>query len=334
MKIKPIVLIFSLFCTMAHAQESIKPPNPISSFEIAARVLSKLFTNSHYKIIGSCTWAVGSFPPKLVPVIAVEQYLPDLIVTVSNLPETNAWIEAKALYENPASRAFYQKTYQLATGFDLGFGDASNQTNDMHMDDERTRVVDVIGSPAGFYHLPWLSHKAETQFGAPYYLSEADAIADRTEIAEITYMATHPLLLINHDIGNIEIWGHEIPRLMRVTQPSRFRASVVAAIHAADIVTNQNSLHVTHSTSNSCGKNCVVSNVIYDPNHSKTIWQEVYPKNHNINPGDGDLGIDDDKAGNGNYVFVIWRKYRGCIQHKGKLVTALSFPNVGQPQKR
>ena len=88
MKIKPIVLIITLFCTMAQAQESIKPPNPISSFEIATRVLGKLFTNSHYKIIGSCTWAVGSFPPKLVPVIAVEQYLPDLIVTVSNLPET------------------------------------------------------------------------------------------------------------------------------------------------------------------------------------------------------------------------------------------------------
>lgn len=202
------------------------------------------------------------------------------------------------------------------------------------MDDERTRVVDVIGSPVGFYHLPWLSHQAETQFGSPYYLSEADAVADRTEIAEITYMATHPTLLVNHDIGNMEIWGHEIPRLMRVTQPSRFRASVVAALHAADIVTNHNILHTTRSTTNSCGKNCVVSNVIYDPNHDKAIWQEVYPKNRNINPGDSDLGIEDEKAGNGNYIFVIWRKYRGCLQHKGKLIKDLSYPDVGQPQKR
>ena len=324
-----------IYSATVQSSESIKPPNPISSFTIATRVLGKLFTNSHYKIIGSCTWVVGSFPPKLVPIIAVEQYLPDLIVTVSNAPETNAWIEANAIFENSASRTIYQKTYQLATGFNLGFGDGSGQVDSLHMDEERTRVVDVIGSPAGFYHFPWLSHKAETKFGTPYYLSEADAVTDRTEIAEITYMATHPLLLVNHDIGSTHIWGHEIPRLMRVTQPSRFRSSVVAALHAADIVTNKNSLHVTHSTSNSCGKNCVVSNVIYDPNHDKMIWQEVYPNNRNINPGDAaDLGVDDDKSGNGNYVFVIWRKYRGCIPHKGKFISALSFPHVGQPQKR
>ena len=336
MKIKLIVLMTSIACSTAlKAEESIKPPHPISSFTIAIRVLGKTFTNSHYRIIGSCTWAEGKFPPKLVPVPAVEQYLPDLIVTVSNTPDTNPWIEAKAIFENKVSQSLYQKTYKLATGFDLGFGDDSGQLSDMHINEERTRVVDVIGSPAGFYRFPSLSHKAETKFGTPYYLSEADAVSDRTELAEIMYMATHPNLLMNHDIGNIDIWGHEIPRLMRVTQPSRFRASVVAALHAADIVTNKNGLHVTHSTSNSCGKNCVIANVIYDPKHEKVIWQEVYPKNRNINPGDAsDLGVNDDKAGNGNYVFVIWRKYRGCIQHKGKLVSALSFPKVGQPQKR
>ncbi len=336
MKIKWFVLIVSMLYSMViEAEESIMPPHPISSFSIAIRVLSKTLANSHYKVIGSCTWLEKKFPSKLVPVFAVEQFLPDLIITVSNAPESNPWIEAKALFENQISQSLYQKTYKLATGFDLGFGDGSGQVSDMHLNEERTRIVDVIGSPAGFYHFPLLSHKPETTFGTPYYLSEADAVSDRTEIAEIMYMATHSHLLMNHDIGSIDIWGHEIPRLMRVTQPSRFRASVVAAMHAADIVTNKNGLHVTHSTSNSCGKNCVIANVIYDPKNEKVIWQEVYPKNRNIKPGDAsDLGVNDDKAGHGNYVFVLWRKYRGCIQHKGKLVSALSFPKVGQPQKR
>lgn len=318
------------------AEESIKPPHPISSVTIATKVIGKLFTNSHYKVIGSCTWAVGKFPPKLVPVPAVEQFIPDLIVTVANRPETNPWIEANALFENPASQALYQQTYKLATGSELGFGNDAGQINSMHIDDERTRIVDVIGSPAGLYRFPYLSHKPETRFGFPYYISEADAVSDRTEIAEIAYMATHPQLLFNHDIGGQgEIWGHEVPRLMRVTQPSRFRASVVAALHAADIVTNKNSLHVTQSTSNSCGQNCVVSNVIYDSKQERAIWQEVYPKNRNINFNDvSDMGIEDEQSGNGNYVFVIWRKYRGCIQHEGKLVRSLSFPKVGQPQKR
>jgi integrating conjugative element protein (TIGR03756 family) len=206
----------------------------------------------------------------------------------------------------------------------------------MHTDDERTRVVDVIGSPSGLYRIPYLTHRPETHFGVPYYLSEADAVSDRTEIAEISYMVTHPQLLFNHDIGGQgHVWGHEIPRLMRVTHPSRFRTSVVAALHAADIVTNKNSLHVTQSTSNSCGPNCVVSNVIFDPKQERVIWQEVYPKNRNLNFNDSnDTGIEDEKSGNGNYVFVVWRKYRGCIQHKGKFIPSLSFPKVGQPQKR
>ncbi len=319
-----------------YATESIEPPHPITSFGIATLVLSKLFTNSHYKVIGTCTWAVGGLPPRLVEVVAVEQFLPDLIVTVANRPETNPWMEAKALYENPASQALYQKAYKLATGSELGFGNDAGQISSMHINDERTRVVDVIGSPAGLYHFPYLSHKPETHFGYPYYLSEADAVSDRTELAEIVYMATHPHLLFNHDIGSTtQVWGHEIPRLMRVTHPSRFRASIVAALHAADIVSNKNSLHITQSTSNSCGPNCIVSNVIFDASNKNIIWQEVYPKNRNIYFNDAsDIGIEDEKAGNGNYVFVVWRKYRGCIRHEGRLIHHLSFPKVGQPQKR
>lgn len=319
-----------------YAKESTSPPSPVNTFTIAARVLQKIFHNSHYKVIGSCTWSVGYLPPKLVVTPAVEQFLPDLVITISNKPEENPWIEARTLYENSASRALYQKAYKAATGFELGFGNDSGQTTELHINDERTRIVDVIGSPAGFYRLPYLSHKAETGFGVPYYLAEADAVMDRTEAAEILYMATHPHLLINHDIGTTtQHWGSEIPRLMRVTQPYNFRASVVAAMHAVDIVTNKNSLHVTKSTRNSCGKNCAVANVIYDPKNTKVIWQEVYPLNRTIHPGDAnDFGTKDEKAGNGNYVFVLWRKYRGCIQNKGKLVNLLTFPKVGKTKKR
>ncbi|MBA2711530.1 MAG: TIGR03756 family integrating conjugative element protein [Tatlockia sp.] len=325
-----------LISTAMQAQESIKPPNPITTIGIAMHVFSAVISNSHYKVIGSCTWAEATFPPKLVVIPAIEQFLPDLIVTVANHPDTNPWLEAKAIFENKTSQALYQKAYQLATGSTLGFGDDAGQMNTMHINDERTRVVDVIGSPAGLYRIPYLSHKPETKFSYPYYLSEADAVSDRTELAEILYMATHPTLLFNHDIGSqTQIWGHEIPRLMRVTHPSRFRASVVAAMHAVDIVTNKNSLHVTQSTSNACGPNCVVANVIFDPEQKQVIWQEVYPENRNINPTENsDSGIEDEKAGNGNYVFVVWRKYRGCIQHKGKLLGHLSFPKVGEPQKR
>jgi len=318
------------------AQEDTKPPHQISTFTIASRILQKTLKNSHYKIIGSCTWLVKDMPPKIAETPAIEQFLPDLVVTVSNRPNENPWLEAHLLYENEVALNAYQKACKLATGSQLGFGENSSQIISMHMNDERTRVVKVIGSPNSFYQLPYLSHRPETKFGTPYYISEADAVMDRTEAAELAYMATRPHLLMNHDIGlNGHVWGPEIPRLMRVTQPSNFRASVVAAMHAVDIVTNHNKLHVVHSTTNFCGKNCSIANAIFDPKHEKVIWQEVYPLNRNIQPGSAtDFGIEDDIKGNGNYVFVLWRKYRGCTQYHGKLLRKLSHPIIGLSKKR
>jgi len=313
-----------------------KPPKTITSLGIAGHVLEKTFKNTHYKIIGSCTWAVDTFPPKIITTPALEQFLPDFVVTVSNRPGENPWLEARALLENKVTHGMYQAIYEKAVGFELEFGEGSSQTTSMHMNDDRSRIVNVIGSPPGLYNLPYVSHKPETHFAVPYYMAEADAVMDRTEAAEILYMTTHPNLLINHEIGTMmHTWGPEIPRLMRVTQPYNFRASMVAAMHAADIVTNKNKLHVTKSTKNSCGSNCVVANVIYDPTQKNIIWQEVYPNNRNILPGDPtDFGVEDDIKGNGNYVFVVWRKYRGCVHAEGELVKFLTHPKVGQPKKR
>lgn len=320
-----------ILSSTVYGAESTKPPNRLSSLTLGARVVKKTFQNSHYRIIGSCTWLKHG---KVKPVAAVEQYVPDLVITVSNNPGENPWLEANDLYENALAQKSYQTIFKAAFGTSFDYGSDSAQQAGQHLNDDRSRVVHVIGSPAGLYNVSGLSHQAETRFGALYYSSHADAVMDRSESAEITYMVSHPNLLIGHDIGSVtHSWGPEIPRLMRVTQPSRFRASVVAAMHAVDIVTNEGGLHVRQATTNRCGHNCVVSNVIYDPKHKKVIWQEVYPNNRNINPGvESDFGAADDIAGNGNYVFVVWRKYRGCVKQQGKYISG--FPHVGRPVKR
>lgn len=331
-----VFLLLSTLCISVQAEESTSPPHPLSTFGLAKRLLVKLLHNSHYRIIGSCTWLTKRFPPKMMATPAIEQFLPDLIVTVSKKPEENPWLEARWFYENSATRKFYQTLYHQTMGLDLGFGDDSGQATRMHINDDHSYVVDVFGSPASLYQLPFVSHRPETGFGLPYYLSEADALIDRSETAEILYMATHPQLLISHEIGTTTAhWGSEIPRLMRVTQVTPFRAAVVVAMHAADIVTNQNGLHVTRSTTNSCGNNCLIANVVYESSPKNIIWQELYPINRNITPGQSDdFGIDDDRAGNGNYIFAVWRKYRGCVAHSGKLLKFLSFPHVASPKKR
>jgi integrating conjugative element protein (TIGR03756 family) len=330
------VFLLSGMVSKISAMENTRPPHPLNSLTLATRVIEKTLSNSHYKVIGSCQWQVDKFPPHTEPGLSVEQFLPDLIVTVSNNPDENPWIEARMAFENKPTLSMYQAIFMKVLGFPLGFGSGSGQLLSQHLNEERTRIVHVIGSPAGLYRFPKVSHKPETHFGKLYYSSLADAVSDRTESGEILYMATHSNLLIGHEIGtSYHSWGHEIPRLMRVTQPSRFRASVVAAMHAADIVTNKHGLHVAQATTNRCGKNCVVSNVVFDPERKKVIWQEVYPHNRNIRPGDpDDFGVSDEEAGNGNYVFVLWRKYRGCISQHGKLIPFLSFPKVGKPEKR
>ena len=331
MQAQTILFIFMVI-NVTYA-EDVRPPNPINTLTITTRVLEKTLHNSHYRIIGACLWT-KQFPPRVETGPAIEQYLPDLIVTVSNQPGANPWHEANLLYENKLAIQGYQATYSQAVGLPFDVADSSNQLTPQHLNEERTRIVSVIGSPAGLYRVPKVTHKPETQFGKPYYSSLADAVSERTEAGEIAYMATHPHLLLGHNIGTAtNHWGQEIPRLMQVTQPSRFRASVVAAMHAADIVTNTQSLHVAIPTKNSCGPNCVVANVIYDPKHERVLWQEVYPNNRMIEPGNpSDFGEADDAKGNGNYVFVIWRKYRGCVAQSGKLMHGL--PNVGKPQKR
>lgn len=325
-------LVF-LFSSSVMALESTKPPKTLNSVQIGLKVGSKIVKNSHFRLKGMCLWLTKKFPPKLETLPATSQFVPDLLVTVSNLPGENPWFEARNLVENKVAMSAYNRIYQSATGFPLGFGNNSTIVSPAHLNDGQTRIVSVFATPLSSVRFPFIAHKPETAFNALYYSSLSDATMERTQMAELAYMATHPTLLFNHEIGTAtNHWGVEIPRMMHITQPSRFRASVVAAMHAADIVTNKKSLHFGRTTKNRCGTDCIVANVTYDPQQKQVIWQEVYPINRNIIPGDpNDFGLLDEQKGNGNYIFVVWRKYTGCVELKGKLISGVG---MGQPQKR
>ncbi len=310
--------------------ESTKPPKPLTTIQIGLHITSKMLTYSHIKLKGVCVWFSKG---KIITSPAISQFVPDLLVTVSNRPGENPWREAGALVENKAAIAGYQRIYQTALGFPLGFGNDSLLANPSHLNEGHTRVVSVFGAPTNYLHLPSLTHKPETSFPIIYYSSLADAVMERSEAAELAYLAIRPHLLLGHEIGTtLNHWGFEMPRLMYVTQPYRFRASVVAAMHAADIVTNQKNIHIYYPTTNRCGKDCIIANVIYDPKQKHVIWQEVYPRNRRIVPGNAnDFGTKDEKAGNSNYIFVVWRKYEGCVQQKGKLISGIG---MGRPHRR
>ena len=339
--IRIIGFLMALLVTNVYADEQ-HADDYITSFGIAGKITPKLFSLGFPKIIGGCVFKDGKFFPDFYFTLAVEQLIPDLVVSVYNEKDSNPYSEIKAAYENGALEKAYKIERDTISKTLLGIvvpsgdGSTSAQKSGRHGRGERIRIVDVVGAPLNFIHFPFISHNPEPYPLIPYYLSQADGISDRYELLETPYLLSHPGLALSSPIGDpLSLWGHEVPRTMRVNNPYRFRASVVAGMHGADIATNSQVGHIPTigRLSNSCGQNCVISNVVYDRTKKNIIWQEVFPNNRIISPGDtNDLGMDDDLKGKGNYVFVVWRKYRGCLQAPGRKIW--SNIDAGHPIKR
>lgn len=332
-RITASMLALTFMSQASWAIEKTKPEKPLNTITLGIEIAKKLPKNSHPRVHGVCFWLKPGMPPKVKPGPALSQFLPDMVVTVSNNPGENPWVEAGALFENKEMQKGYQHLYQYRTGFPLGFGNDSMLVSPAHLNEGRSRVVHVYAAPTHYLRFPGISHQQATSLSqGVYYSSLADAVSERSEATELLYLATRPSLLIGHEIGTTSSnWGFEVPRTMHVTQPYRYRASVVAALHAADIASNEG-FHIKQELPLSCGPRCAIANVVYDPSQQNTIWQEVYPTNRNILPGNkDDFGIDDDKKGNGNYVFVVWRKYQGCVRQEGRLI---SGPHVETTKKR
>ncbi len=319
--LRVVTLMLGILISSVSLGDEVHSPSSTNSAKIAASVFKKI-KNSHYKAVGGCVFVTGGMFPHVHGTVEIEQFLPDLVVVIYNTKDSNPYKEEKLLYNNKLAEKGYQKAFKKLMGYDLGEGaTTANQLNGMAGDDLE-RYVEVVGSPMNLFNFPFLIHRADSSPLLPYYLSKLDGFLERTGLGEVE-MLKHPNLYLHSPIGTLaHRWGNEIPRSMRVENPYRFRASVVAAMHAADIATNSNNLHIpmANKLSNSCGQNCVVANVTFDPTQQKVIWQEVFPLNRNIVPGAmDDYGFEDEEKGHGNYVFVVWRKYQGCIQAPGKL---------------
>lgn len=312
----------------------------ITSFGISLKAV-KHIKYSIPKIKGICVFLDGKYIPEVYITPVVEQLLPDLVVSVYNVKNSNPFKEVQKIYENEVALKAYKEMRESLSSQVLNMtipsdeGATSAQSAPVKSRSEQTRIVDVVGAPSNIISIPYVLHNTEPWPLRAYYLSQLDEFSDRYGLTETLYTIAHPGLLLGGAIGNtFNHWGHELPRSMRVNNPYRYRASVVSAMHGADIATNKHYGHVVPSPlDNSCGQNCVISNVVFDPKKENIIWQEVFPNERIITPGNSDdLGLKDDRKGKGNYVFLVWRKYKGCIQAPGLL--KYTTYNVGKPIKR
>lgn len=294
----------------------------INSASITADTITALPSCVHYKVRGLCYWA-GVNGINTTPYI--EQYLPDLVVTVFNKPGDNPWFEINHSVDLAGSAAEKQIISSL-TGITAGEGQESFSDN--HEQNTFFKEADVIGNPA-LAVLPntgFLSSTATPLI--PYYQSMLDASSWRglpqtkTPLMEEAYAMVAD---VTHHIGTFPIdWGGIYPHEGKITSSNDAKAAAVIAQRATDLITSSNPViigHIYKPLSNSCGEECKAAPI--QENSSKTQYQAIYPVEENRCDYFGktiSYGNDIEAKSKGAYVWVVWRFYQGCADGDGKYI--------------
>lgn len=302
----------------------------VTSINIVQDTLACTLNNTcaKWKITGLCFWLDCDPFCSINTTLKVDHYLPDLVVSVYKGHHHNAWKEPEITgYDAAAFAAGQSQTHSLLHA-DLGHGNQSAAT--VTEQDTHFKEVDVIGNPAllFFRHMPRLFLQSQASAWMPYYLSLADAYQWRSPLIEIVSHPVNSLTPGMRVVGSlINNWGSVFPRTGFLNQPNDPKAAAVIAQRAADIVAAQHtaSTHIARTlSSSSCGEACTVEDMQEgSPQHA--LWQMVYPfseKSCDIF-GKNDLAgkLWEQEAyqqGEGNYVWVLWRHYHGCIPGDGE----------------
>lgn len=295
----------------------------INSASITADTLEALPHCIHYRIRGMCYWAningINTTP-------YIEQYLPDLVVSVFNKPDDNPWLEAKDSYDK-TSKIAEKEIVSSITEFNVGDGNQS--LNDVHEQYIFFKEADVVGNPA-LIALPtkigFLPSSATPLF--PYYSSLFDAAAWRglpevkTTLAEEAYAV---IANVSHHVGTFTInWGGIYPHEGKVASDADLKASEVIAQRATDLTTSTNPIaigHIYHKLSNKCGQECKATAI--EENSKDTLFQMIYPIKETRCDYFGRKIDSVNKAqekSKGNYVWVVWRRYEGCQDGDGAFI--------------
>jgi integrating conjugative element protein (TIGR03756 family) len=278
-----------------------------------------------YKVIGLCFWKVcAAHFCWIEETLKVDQYLPDAVVSIYRKDDSNPWDYPHTIVD-PLAHQIGQTQTKSIMGFDMGVGYQSNsqpQEQNNHF-----KEADLIGNPAIaiFQSLDDVFLPSQAKPFMPYYLSQADSYLWRSPLIE---MALYPSGLVPglHVVGSlINNWGNVYPRTGFIDQPADGKVAAVIAQRAADIATRTTQPHVYQplNINNSCGDHCDTWEA--KENDPNTNWQMIYPKQENICVvfGENDLKQlrpweqDAAQQGDGNYAWIMWRHYRGCIPDKG-----------------
>jgi integrating conjugative element protein (TIGR03756 family) len=303
---------------------------PLSTPQIITRTLSATQNCLHYRVIGICTWQEyrhGVYSTNTT--LKVEHYLPDVVVTVHQQAADSPWDYVRLL--DKAAYPVGDAQLKHILGFSLGHGQGPvSQKMDS---DCRLKEIEVIGSPT----LPLLQRceavliKSPVTAFKPYYVSLADSVVWRSPMIEMT-LYPHYCLPMVRSIGSVlNQWGNVFPRTGFVLQTNDVKAAAVIAQRAADIISHSHQPHIYDVLPLICGQACCIDDVHENDPHTK--WQMIYPYAettcHVFGESDNDTVLPwkslEAQKSNGDYVWILWRHYRGCIQGRGKYLGSINF---------
>jgi integrating conjugative element protein (TIGR03756 family) len=324
-----LLLIIIAVCFPSQAQKKITMLD-IANDSMKAAINNPTGNFLHWKLTGVCIWLHMGFPPYISKTFQVEHFLPDAIISVFNRNgEDVIYSVDKGI--DPIAKSIGDSADKAVTGYKPEAGDnGSSAKNDAEM---KFKEVDVIGNPAS---QSVSSIFSDMMIGTTissyniYYSSMLDSIAWRTPTFDL-------LINLFNDgisIGEVNQWGSLYPRNGYINQPGDFKAAAVLALRAADISAATGGLHIYQPFNNGCGDSCSVEpSTDSDINNNSVVeYQEIYPEETDTESNvigsasekPGTINQDQIYKSNGNYVWIMWRHYHGCIQGGGELIAIIS----------
>lgn len=294
---------------------------PITSVKITTRTLSALPSCLHYKIKGVCFWQAAGIT-STTPYIS--HYLPDIVVSVFNKFNENPWLEIRNTLDQAGALTEQQIIKSIAK---TQAGGGQHEFNDPQQQNTFFKAVDIVGNPAllTLPTEPLLLLSTATPL-KPYFQSMLDSILWRgfSPFADFeqTY-ATATLLTryIGKD-GGLVNWGNAIPFEGKIQTSNDAKAAAVVAQRASNLITTQHASgfgHIYQPLSTKCGQGCTAATI--KERDDDTQFQMIYPIDENRCQVFGstiNFGNKAEVQTNGAYIWVVWRKYEGCVQGVGE----------------
>jgi hypothetical protein len=128
---------------------------------------------------------------------------------------------------------------------------------------------------------------------------------------------------IGKDAGLVN-WGSAVPFEGKIQTSNDAKAAAVIAQRASNLITtsgNNRWGHIFHPLSTRCGSACTAATI--QENNPDTEFQMIYPRAENTCQVFGQtiaFGEEAEMKTKGAYLWVLWRKYEGCVEGVGTYV--------------